>query len=139
LELCHFQWVQLALGRAADTGVVFDDEPMDLDAKLSLSPLAWPLRYAYPVRRIGPDHQPDEPPAEATYLIACRDRRDRVRIIESNAVTTRLLQLVAEGEDGRGCCAAIAAELGAPLARIEASALAMLNRLHRLDVVIRTP
>ena len=137
LELCHYEWVRLALDLAADADCTFDDDPVGVDDALALSPLAWPLRYAYPVRRLGPSCQPAEPPAEPTCLIACRDRRDRVRFIAANAVTLRLLQFVAEGRDTRRCLAAIAAELDAPPARIERTGLATLNRLHRSDVVVR--
>ncbi len=137
LELCHYQWVKLALELAPDADCAFDDEPLAIDDAIALSPLAWPLRYAYPVPRIGPDFQPAEPSAEPTYLIACRNRQDRARFLASNAVTTRLLQLVDEGGAMRHCLETVAVELGAPAATIERSGLAILNRLHRHDVVVR--
>ena len=129
--------MKLALGLMADADCAFDDEPLQLADALALSPLAWPLRYAYPVRQIGPDCQPLEQPAEATYLIACRDRNDRVRILASNAVTIRLLQLIDEGRDSRRCFEIVAAELGSEVERIQRTGLAALDRLHLQDVVVR--
>ena len=69
-----------------------------LDSGFAVSPLAWPLRYRFPVHRIGVDFQPVATPAAATWLIVYRDRGDRVGYLESNPATTRLLALL--GEDG---------------------------------------
>lgn len=139
VELCHYEWLSLALRLAPDADCDFDDRALDQGEPLALSPLAWPLRYDYPVMRIGPDFQPAEPPPEATHLIACRDRHDEVRFIAANALTLRLLQLIEEAEGGtpRECLGRLAKETDAVLARLESTGLALLNRLHRQDVVVR--
>ncbi len=137
LELCHYEWVELALDLAPDAGVVFDDDPIAVGDMLALSPLAWPLQYAFPVQRIGPDCQPTAVADEPTCLIGYRDRHDRVRFMVSNAATTRLLQLLVEDGDSRRCLSKIAAELGGALAGIEQFGLTILNRLHRHDIVVR--
>ena len=137
LELCHYEWVEMALDLAPDADCEFDDEPVHPDDALALSPLAWPLRYAYPVRRIGPEYQPAEPPDAPTWLIGWRDREDRVRFMTSNAVTIRLLKLI---DDGRTCgdaFGAIAGEIDATQERVAETGLATLNRLHGHDIVVR--
>ena len=136
LELCHYEWVRMALDRAPDADCVFDDEPVGLDDALALSPLAWPLHYAYPVQDIGPDFLPEEPAAEPTWLIACRNRHDEVRFTQSNAVTTRLLNLLGEG-DTQWAFKTLAEELGSASEHVERTGLATLNRLHEHDIVVR--
>ena len=137
LELCHYEWVKSALALAPDADLSKDDKAIEADDRLALSPLAWPLRYAFPVRRLGPDFQPATAPAQATHLVAYRDRGHEVRFMSSNAATARLLELLGERESTRECFEAIAAELGAPLAAIERFGLATLRRLQEHDIVHR--
>lgn len=96
LELAHYEWVELALETR-------DEEPAyeDLDAGGDLvaghpilSPLARSLTYRFPVHRMGPDWQPDEPPPEPTHLVVYRSEQDRVGFLQINAVTQRLLILI---------------------------------------------
>ena len=98
LELAHYEWVELALSMAEGEAPARD--PRFLDDPLShpviLSELAWPLAYRFPVHRIAPDFQPNEPPGQPTYLTVFRDDEDDVRFMEINAVTYRLLQLIQE-------------------------------------------
>ncbi|MFY9973562.1 MAG: putative DNA-binding domain-containing protein [Chromatiaceae bacterium] len=118
LELAHYEWVELALMISVD-----EPDPTGLDPNgdllagpPALSPLAWPLSYRFPVHRIGPDHQPQEPPAEPTHLVVYRNRAERVEFLEINAVTQRLLQLLAQetAQSGRAHLERIAAELRHP-------------------------
>ena len=137
LELCHYEWAKRALDLAPDADCDFDDEPIAMDDAIDLSPLAWPLRYAYPVQRIGADFRPAAPPPDHTYLIVCRNRHDRVRVVSSNAVTIRLLELLRQGNDCRSCFEIIAGETGLSLAPVAQSGLTVLNQLHRQDVIVR--
>ena len=138
LELCHYEWVRLALRFAPDaTDCVFDDEPAaDTDA-LVLSPLAWSLRYAYPVTAIGPGNQPEAPPSEPTYLVAYRDRHHRVRFMASDAVTARLLRLIDEGRRPAECFQTLAQEIGGDANTIELAGRKALARLRANDIVAR--
>ena len=136
LELCHYEWVRFALDRAPDADCAFDDAPVGIDDALTVSPLAWPLHYVYPVQRISADFLPEEPDAAPTWLIACRNRHDKVRFTQSNAVTTRLLNLLGEG-DARSAFATLADELESDSEHVESTGLATLNRLHRQDIVVR--
>lgn len=99
LELCHYEWVELALDVATET---LDDVDIDavlegtLPDRLQLSPLAQPLSYTFPVHTIGPDHQPDTPGAAPAFLVVYRDPTDKVRFMETNPLSQRLLVLVDE-------------------------------------------
>jgi len=91
-ELCHYEWVELALGH--DTQELQAQAPFSLARPPQLSPLAWTLTYRYPVHRIGPDHLPQSVPADPTYLIVYRDRADQVRFMEINALTLLLMRAI---------------------------------------------
>lgn len=92
-ELAHYEW--------AETGLQLSDAAMpphaangDLPEGIpQLSPLAWPLAYAWPVNRIGPDFQPGEPPAEPTFVLLRRDATGRVRFSMLSPLLYRLLEL----------------------------------------------
>lgn len=101
LELAHYEWVELALDVSQEQLPVSGDERLT-DNVLSehplVSPLVWSLSYQYPVHRLGPEYQPQHPPAEPTFILVYRDRLDRVQFMESNALTVRLLNLL-EADD----------------------------------------
>ena len=137
LELCHYEWVEMALDLAPDADCVFDDEPVQPDEALALSPLAWPLRYAYPVREISSDYLPTEPPDTPTWLIGWRNRHDRVRFMASNAATIRLLKLLDDGRPISHAFEELAGEIDASYERVVETGLATLNRLHGHDIVVR--
>ncbi|WP_237057931.1 HvfC family RiPP maturation protein [Microbulbifer sediminum] len=113
LELAHYEWVELAL----------DVNPAQLPGGLDLegdvlaqvpvvSPLAWSLSYRFPVHMIGAGFQPQEPPADPTFLLVYRNREDEVGFMEINAVTARLLQLAEPGnKTGRALLEDLAAEM----------------------------
>lgn len=120
-ELAHYEWVELALSvDERDASFVPADRDADLLAGHPvLSPLAWPLQYRFPVHRIRKDYQPTEAPAEPTFLLVYRDAEDQVRFIELNAVSARLIGLLAEQADANGYTArhalhTVAAELRHP-------------------------
>lgn len=103
-ELAHYEWVELALAiDEQDLATVAADPAGDLLAgRPLLSPLAWPLAYRYPVHRLSPDWQPDEPPAEPSFYVARRDRADRVGFLQVNAVTLRLVERLQQAPDRTG-------------------------------------
>ena len=101
-ELAHYEWVELALS-VHDAQV--DQERVQPDGDLLsgqplISPLAWPLSYAFPVHRISPEFQPAAAPPQATHLVVYRDTDDTVRFLELNPVSARLLGLLAAQADG---------------------------------------
>lgn len=96
LELCHYEWVELALNVS---DVAMPEEEIDpsgdlLGQRIVVSPLIWPLAYRYPVHEIGPQYQPLDPPAESTHLVVYRRKDDKVKFLLANAVTLRLIELL---------------------------------------------
>lgn len=104
LELAHYEWVELSL--AMDEREISDvaaDRHGDLLTGIPvLSPLAMPVSYQFPVHRISPDFRPVRAPAEATHLLAYRNRADEVRFMSLNAVSALLLQLLKGEKDRTG-------------------------------------
>jgi len=118
-ELARYEWMetQLALDpREPGFPDPAERETDPLAAVPLLSALACPLAFTWPVHRIGPDFVPGAPPPEPTWLLLYRDRADKVRFMEMNAVTARLVELIArgEGDTGRQMLGRIASELGHP-------------------------
>lgn len=118
LELAHYEWVELALAiHEGEAGLAGIDPAGDLlDGMPVCSELAWTLGYHYPVHRIGPEFRPRQASAQPVHLIAYRDREDEVRFMEINAVSARMLQLIAAQADrsGRQLLTQIADELQHP-------------------------
>ena len=143
LELAHYEWVELALSVSDE-----DPDPKAADPNGDLlaghplvSPLIWSLTYRFPVHRIAPDFQPQEPGPEPTRLLVYRTRSDDIEFLEINAVTQRLLQLVQENPDWTGYDAAIriATELAHPQPELVVDAAAqLLNDLRARNIVLGT-
>lgn len=115
LELAHYEWVELALQLSeGEPPPMTANMPEDLlSREISLSELALPLAYRFPVHKINREFQPVEAPAEPTCLVVYRDRNDEVHFVELNAPTYRLLQLLeAQGTmQAESCLRQIAQEL----------------------------
>lgn len=141
-ELAHYEWVELALAIAEDElhPALADPNGDLLAAPPAVSPLAWTLGYQWPVHRIGPDHWPEQPGPQPTWLVVYRSRQDEVKFMEINAVTARLLALAGERPEASGAelIAAIAGELGVEPASLMAAGAAMLRDLRERDVILGT-
>ncbi len=134
--LAHYEWVEMALDIADDQLPAARPQPASLlDAPLQRSVLAWPLAYPYAVQRISAEFQPQCADAKATYLLVYRNRADEVGFMELNAVTTRLLELLANPGRPRDCLAVLAAELGATEESLQGFALPLLEQFYRRDIL----
>jgi len=103
-ELAHYEWVELAL-HVSDEEINMDEVNSNGDLlrqRPVFSPLAWALSYQFPVHTMGPDNLPEEAPAQATYIVAYRNRNDEVNFLEINPVTARLVDLLQENESYTG-------------------------------------
>lgn len=120
-ELAHYEWIELALqiSEASDNDVMLAPESAEtdptqalLEGRPALSPLAWPLAFAWPVHRIGPDCQPGTLPAQPTLLLVHREPGGKVAFHILNPLTYRLLQRLDEAPEltGRTQLQALAAE-----------------------------
>ena len=139
VELCHYEWARASLAQADEALPPAADVPLSLDARFAVSPVAWPLHYRYPVHRIGADFQPQAPPDAPTWLIVYRDRDERVRRLESNAATTRLLGMLAEAGTARQALTALADELGRDRRQVLRFGEDTLRRLVSAGVVVPIP
>ena len=96
LELAHYEWVEMALSISKEEIVANTAEFINnlAEKTLSLSALAWPLVYQFPVQQISPSFLPEIPPEQVTYLLVYRNISDEVNFIQIPAITFSLLQLI---------------------------------------------
>lgn len=138
-ELAHYEWMELR-AQIDDTAPPSHDPAGDILAGVPLlSPQAWPLAYAWPVDRIGPDFIPAAPPPEPTLLLVRRDASMQVHFAALSPLAFRLLQLVQANDSASGDALidTLAGEAGLPgdIGFIQ-DARAMLGRLRSEDTVI---
>ncbi|WP_085728755.1 DUF2063 domain-containing protein, partial [Pseudomonas sp. R37(2017)] len=96
VELAHYEWVEMALQQSDAEALVVGDASLLLDRALRVSPLAWPLAYAWPVHKVGPDYQPDAVPDQPTLLLVRRAEDWSVRFSGLSPLAWRLLQRIGE-------------------------------------------
>lgn len=143
LELAHYEWTEIALDVA---DVELDEEAANPNGDLLeeaplISPLAWPLRYRFPVHRISPDFLPTEPAEQPTDLIVYRDRKDQVRFMETNPATLHLMQKISAHPalSGRQVLEEVAREMQHPEPEVVIQGgRQTLQRLLESDVILGT-
>lgn len=148
LELCHYEWVELALDTANTVipdnvipGSVIPDSGARTENALAavygVSPLAWRLTYSFPVHKISAAFQPGQPAGEMICIVVYRNREDQVRFLEVNSFVIRLLQSIDEKElTGEAVLKELCDELnyGDETAFLAYGA-GVLERLHKLDIL----
>jgi len=138
LELCHYEWVELALD-VADIELPWESVDPDADlmsSSLVVSPLIWSLGYRWPVHTIGRNNQADIA-QQPTFLIVFRDRADKVRFIQSDPPTTRFLELLGSTDSLRQCIDHMVTELpNLTPQQVEEKMLATLKTLRGADIVL---
>lgn len=138
VELAHYEWVEMALQQSDTEPLPASDEGLLLDRPLQISPLAWPLAYAWPVQLVGPDYLPDSPPAQPTLLLVRRAEDWSVRFSELSPLAWRLLQRIGELPqlDGRAQLEGLAVEAGmAGAPEFMDSGLVLLRQMHGEGVI----
>lgn len=138
VELAHYEWVEMALQQSEAEPLAPSDVALILDRPLQVSPLAWPLAYAWPVHLVGPDHQPDVAPPQPTLLLVRRAEDWSVKFSELSPLAWRLLQRIEAfpGLDGRAQLGGLAVEAGAAGSpEFMASGAALLRQMHGEGVV----
>ncbi|URM26866.1 putative DNA-binding domain-containing protein [Pseudomonas frederiksbergensis] len=138
VELAHYEWVEMALQQSDTEPLPASDEGLLLDRPLQISPLAWPLAYAWPVQLVGPDYLPDSPPAQPTLLLVRRAEDWSVRFSELSSLAWRLLQRIGELPqlDGRAQLEGLAVEAGmAGSLEFIDSGMALLRQMHGEGVI----
>ncbi len=141
-EFMHYEWLELAVTISPDE---IDLRQVDADGDYInhpplLSPGAQLACYSYPVHLIGPGFQPQQPDGQLHCYLLYRDDDDRVRFIELNPVSARLVELLQQQEiSGRDALLQIAAEIDHddPDVLVEMGR-AQLDALHRAGVILGT-
>lgn len=138
VELAHYEWVEMALQQSEAEPLPASDAGQLLECALQVSPLAWPLAYAWPVQLVGPDYQPDVPPVQPTLLLVRRAEDWSVKFSELSPLAWRLLQRITEfpqltGREQLQGLAVEAQAVGSPMF-IESGA-ALLRQMHGEGVV----
>lgn len=138
VELAHYEWVEMALQQSEAEPLPASDAGQLLECALQVSPLAWPLAYAWPVQLVGPDYLPDAPPVQPTLLLVRRAEDWSVKFSELSPLAWRLLQRITEfpqltGREQLQGLAVEAQAVGSPMF-IESGA-ALLRQMHGEGVV----
>lgn len=111
-DLARHEWAELAVD-VMDAPLPTCDAAGDLLTRaVVLNPVMMNLAYEWPVHRIGPDFRPRMP--QPTFIVVHRNEAGNVRFTEVNAVTSRLLALLADSATGRAAVEQLAAELNHP-------------------------
>ena len=102
-ELAHYEWVELALEcsqeETPESG--FNLQGNLLEEAPFISPLAWLLQYQWPVHKIAPGAIPRQI-EQSTFLIVYRDKEYQIKFMELNALSARLLSILAENHQLNG-------------------------------------
>ena len=106
-----------------------------------LNPVARLVRFQYPVHIIGADYQPDERPAQDTWIVAYRNRDSEFGFLDVNPLTATLVDLLAANETASGAdmLRDLAGQLGyEPAEGFVAAGSQILERLRGCDVLLGT-
>jgi hypothetical protein len=90
LELAHYEWLELDLTvRHLEREQHYWQGQEEVE-KVALSGLAELVSYQFPVHRIKPDFQPQQP-SDAIYLIVFRDTEDKIQFSLINQIIAYLV------------------------------------------------
>lgn len=156
LELCHYEWVELALRvdeqdipstvlHAGETHLI--DPVADLLEHCPVvSPLTKSLAYNFAVHQVQGDRPISAVEPAATFLVVYRDRDDRVRFLEINAMTALLLELLDGARTGAQALRELAAKMSSPqldaaasekvVAKVLDQGVQTLNRLRDRSIIL---
>lgn len=132
IELMHYEWVELAVDvMEAPLHADVDAQGDLLAGRPVVNPALMNLSYQWPVHRIGPTWRPRKP--KPTQLLVLRNNEDKVRFIELNPLSSRLLALLQPGRmSGLEALGQIANELG------HADPQAIVDSGHEIMLRLRT-
>ena len=103
-ELAHYEWMELELANSdAEPDFAQINANGDLIQGIPvMTSLAAPLCYQFPVHQISAEFQPQTTSNIPVYLLVYRNRQDEVEFTEINALTYRLLQMIAANKNHNG-------------------------------------
>ena len=116
IELAHYEWLELTISVVEhEVKSLTPDSPETvMSTHWQMPPTAMLKLYSYPVHQIGVNHQPQQASEQPCCLLVYRDPTDKVRFVELNAVSARLLDLVNQGFSGYEAAEQIAIQLQHP-------------------------
>lgn len=138
-ELCHYEWLELAI-EASDAKVPeYDPEGDFLSQPVQLSPWLEVGVYQWPVHEIGPDFLPSAPSPVPNCLLVYRNRQMQVAFLQSNPATLQLLAILNEQQLALPeALEQLAPALGQEVAAIENFAKQTLSEFQQLGIVLGT-
>ena len=138
LELCHYEWLPLYLDRMVGEIPPYRvcDEP--LKATLKTSDLVQVRRYEWPVHKLAPDYQPDEPPERPTWVMVFRNRADKVNRKVVDAFTANLVELLRTPMQAEAAAAKLLSDQDLSDSARRERLSVRLDDLIELDVLIAT-
>ncbi|TMO48574.1 HvfC family RiPP maturation protein [Pseudoalteromonas ruthenica] len=94
-ELAHYEWVELAVSSAQDSGQL---KPLFNVQKqpLYMSETAQVVCYHFPVQTISVDNQPQQADEQPSYICVYRDQQDEVQFLALNMMTALLLDTLSQ-------------------------------------------
>lgn len=137
-ELAHYEWAELAVD-VMEAPIPAHDPVGNLLARpVVLNPALLNLTYTWPVHRIGPQYRPRKPCP--VHLVIYRAADETVQFTEINAVTARLLALLATAPaGGETALYQIADELQHPNPeQLLAHGAALLEELRSQGIILGT-
>ncbi len=137
----EFTETQVRLDEADPTTLdcrTIDDKTALLELVPALNPTTRVRQYQWPVHRIGPDFQPEQPETRPLVLVANRRRNDRVAFMKINPVTARLLQLLDENAPAtiQACLEILAGELNQPAAALREPGERIVGSLIDQEIIL---
>lgn len=139
-ELCHYEWLELAVDIAGDeVAPVFDPNADLLSGSLVLSDAFQIGLYEWPVHEIGAANIPQAPSEQINCLVVYRDRHDSVQFMQTNPITVQLLALVQENPalETQQLITQLAQTIGfADIQALQTHARAALDQLQALGIVL---
>ena len=103
-ELAHYEWLEIYLtfsdiepdlSNVDTTGDLLNGIPV-------LSPLAQMHSYQFPVHKLKPEFQPTQVDEQPNFLMAHRDKQDKVSFMELNPITAMLVNMISENNSKTG-------------------------------------
>lgn len=103
-QLAHYEWIEIHLTFSdIEPDLTNVDSTGDLVKGVPvLSPLAQMHSYNYPVHKIKPGFQPEQPSEQPTFLMVYRNKRDKVGFMELNPITAMLVGFIASDSSKTG-------------------------------------
>lgn len=142
-EIAHFDWLENDVGcdEAALPQAGIDATGDLLDGHIVVNPVHRLVTYRYPVHAVNAEYRPETPPAQATHLVAFRDREHQFGVLDLNPVAHDLFQRVraAPERGARAALLALAQALGhTDPARVMEGGLAILERMRSRELLLGT-